>query len=160
MALLKDQRSSPVRHQGHTWLLCRKNDKEGLVEHHSMDDMQRLVLEGAQTKVLKLWRCSTKALDTNCTTHRRDSVHSKARQGSLASYLSDSSSKTGTEKTGSKRGGGSQPGDGSAVSDDDLAEQSRRVSWSMSRLEAALHAGRLNLMSGGRNAGSSGSLEA
>jgi len=76
---------------GHSWLLCRKNDKEGLVENHTVDQMQQLVLEGAQTKALKLWRCSAKALGKDHLTRRNHRV----KGGGACSGASDSSSKTG-----------------------------------------------------------------
>ena len=42
--------------QGESWLLCRKNDNEGVIERHTLEGMQEQTAKGIVNTVLKFWR--------------------------------------------------------------------------------------------------------
>ena len=42
--------------QGESWLLCRKNDNEALVERHTLEGMAEQAASGVVHSVLKFWR--------------------------------------------------------------------------------------------------------
>lgn len=61
--------------QGESWLLCRKNDNEALVERHSLEGMAEQAANGVVSSVLKFWR-----LDKESGS-RSSRALSKARSG-------------------------------------------------------------------------------
>ena len=48
---------------GGAWLLARKNDNEGVVERHTLDDMARLMQDRSRAVVLKLYKLSRRDED-------------------------------------------------------------------------------------------------
>ena len=42
--------------EGESWLLVRQNDQEGVVERHRLDDMAKVIQDGKNAVVLKVWR--------------------------------------------------------------------------------------------------------
>ena len=42
--------------EGESWLLVRQNDQEGVVERHRLDDMAKVIQDGNNAVVLKVWR--------------------------------------------------------------------------------------------------------
>jgi len=118
---------------GNTWLLVRKNDREALVEQHSVDEMQHLVMEGAQVKVLKLWRCTERPKGANCDKTRK-------RRGSSAGVEdgSESSGQTGekrSHKSGSRASSNTAPSEDGKSRDRSRSpsQDGRAVQWSFTQ---------------------------
>ena len=95
--------------QGETWLLCRHNDQEGVVERHPLTYMQELVLKGTRVSVLKLWRIQNEedpdALSTTGSKVSHPSRRtSKEMEGSQGSQGESSFSRKAPSSKGSASG--------------------------------------------------------
>ena len=88
---------------GESWLLVRKNDQEGVVERHKLDDMAKVVQDGRNAVVLKLWR-----LDRDPV--REGSKHSSGGTNSsgCGSHRKKKTRAPGSGNSGSQRRGRSR----------------------------------------------------
>mmetsp|Transcript_58618 Transcript_58618/g.96766 ORF Transcript_58618/g.96766 Transcript_58618/m.96766 type:complete len:993 (-) Transcript_58618:255-3233(-) len=70
--------------QGESWMLCRKNNNEAVVELHSVADMMEFGAQGIPTKPLKFWQVQRP--DTHSQGQPSDSQSPASRVGSRGSW--------------------------------------------------------------------------
>jgi hypothetical protein len=117
--------------EGESWLLVRQNDLEGVVERHRLDDMAKLIQDGKNVVVLKVWRANEGSKD------KRKGGRNKSRKVGFANP-SDTKSVGGTSsRYGSSRYGssmGSSRSDGASSNGSTKSGQSYRVGASLTTL--------------------------
>ena len=94
--------------KGNSWILCRKNDNEGVVEQHPLDHMAELMAQGIPATVLKFWRAD-KHESASGTASVAASSFAASRTAKKATFQDGLSSASGRESPVSDISPGTSP---------------------------------------------------
>lgn len=132
--------------EGDSWLVVRKNELEGVVERHRLDEMASLLQGGTQAAVLKLWRIEEDAASQSGGSGSKKSgasarAHTRRHQRRLVGFniLGNNSESESASQKSKSSGDNSYRHRGGAEGSASLQSQ-RVVQWTASRSQEAVMA--------------------
>jgi hypothetical protein len=117
--------------QGESWLLCRKNDNEAVVERHTLEGIQEQTAKGIPNSVLKFWRLEKDSGSRQSQVSRGTKSSRKSKESMNSGSFAGSKGVAFSEPSGS---GGVTPAASSDAGDGPGAVQAEELQRKLSAM--------------------------